>query len=672
MSPTASHRKAPLRTYGGNRRGRFAIFRDSNYAAAKGLEKHEAEAGKGKLLELLDLLFSFAFPSYLCPSKHKSLRETKTGGSSFSPSLRPGGWMLICRSAEADTKIAPEHSVDLKTKLGIRKLKTNLPNDTAYEDVDSPVEIAQRKLLEIPSQAPTYAVANLLPTGPGSKETDVKIIMKLKEKPTNTMVNPALVRALPLQTPATHSIKAQFPKTPPKKKPKADISLKRSPSPSRRRARPSFTGIWPTLEDQDFPNILSPSASRAHSKRLSTISANSASITAATSQWPVHEPPQNSGISEQILVKSPSLSFLDKAKEVVTDTTRAAVKLLPVIVQSKTKKVPKKKARIAKRESVGSTVESKWKAFGKGTNIRSREYEEVVDPTDSEDLREGNITRTWKYSTDHRALGAEESHQNLLYGPTSESDADEGEASVGSPEIYEASDVEMITDSNSTFNPNATPHPKRPGKRFGKYTKDMHRQEPSNDDTEQGFDGDVEMLTGENDYDLGESSGLNTRGSSRILDSFLPWVNTPRKGSDGNVTLTLEGGMTTKQLDVKVADVRCKVFTPLHMKKYDELMAMEIEMATKKRKLENSPIRSSYGVKRKYSTAKISLIGGPPGDLSNLSEDELCSPHYMIVPFAARYDQDKTPSKTRNIKGRMETRATRRILNPATDRMETD
>ena len=612
----------------------------------------------------------FSLPSYLYPNKNKGVCETKTRGSSFGPSLVSGGWLLICRSAEADTKIAPVPSVDPKAKLGIKKLKTNLPNDAAYGGVGSSVEIAQRRPPKMPSQTPAYAMAGSLPTGPESKETGVKMIMKLKEKSTNTVVKPVSARALPLQTPTIHSIKPQIPQTPPRKKPKADISLKQSPSPSRGRARPSFTEAWPTLEDQDFPNILSPSTSRAHSKRLSILSANPASITTATSQRPVHEPPQNSGISEQILVKSPSLNFLDKAKEVATDTTRAAVKFLPALVQPKTKKAPKKKARMAKRESLDSTVGSKWKAFGKGTNIRSPEYEEVVDPTDSEDLREGNTTRTWKYSPGHRVLGAEESHQNLLSGPTSESDADEGEASMGSPEAYEASDVEMITDSNSAFKPNAIPHSKRSRKRFEKYTKDLHRQEPFNDDTEQGFDGDVEMLTGEDDYDLDESSGVNI---GDVLDNFLPWANTPHKGSDGDATLTLGDSMTTEQLGFKMVDVKSKVSTPLHVKKYDELMAMEIEMATKKRSLENSPIRSSYGVKRKYSTTrKISLIGGPPGDLSNLSEDELCSPNYMIVPFAARYDQDKVPSTSRNIKGEMRARATRKILKSAADRMETD
>ncbi|KAF8421951.1 hypothetical protein EV426DRAFT_671215 [Tirmania nivea] len=609
MSSTALHRKAPLRTYGGNRRGRFTVFRDFDHAVAKGLEKDGTEVRK------------------------------------------------------VDTRIALESSVDLNTKLGINKLKTNPPNDPAYEGVDSSVEIAQRRLLKMPSQAPTYAMVGSLPTGPVSKETDVKMIIKLKEKSTNAVVKPAPVRALPLQTPATHSIKAQIPKTPPKKKPKADISLKQSPSPSRHRVRPSLRGTGPALEDQDFPNILSPSTSRAHSKRLSILSANSANITAATSQRPVHEPPQNSGIFEQVLMKGQGLSFLDKAKEVVTDTTHAAVKFLPALAQPTAEKVQIKKARMAKRESLDSTMGSKWKTFGKGTNVRSREYDEVVDATDSEDLREGNITRTWKYSPGYRVLHAEESHQNLLYGPTFESDADKGETTVGSSETYEASDVEMITDSNNTFKSNATPRSKRSGKRSGKYTKDMHRQEPFNDDIEQGFDGDVEMLTGEDDFDLDdfdldESPGLNTDHSSHVLVDFFPWANTPHKDS-----------MLTEQLDISMADVKSKVSTPSHVKKYDELMAMEIEMAKKKRSLENSPIRSSVSVKRQYSTARISLIGGPPGDLSNLSEDELCSPNYMIVPFAARYDQDKTPSKTRNMKGKAETRATPK---PATDHREMD
>ncbi|KAF8453511.1 hypothetical protein BGX38DRAFT_1268614 [Terfezia claveryi] len=616
MSLATSHRKAPLRTYGGNRRGRFAIFRDSDYAVAKEGEKYGAEARK------------------------------------------------------ANTEIAPEPSVDVKNNLGIKKLKTNLPNNAVYEGVDSSVEIAQRKLLKMPSQVPAYAVARSLPTGSESKDTDVNMIMKLKEKSTNAVVKPTSTRTFPLQTPATHSIKAQIPKSPPKKKPQAVISLKQSPSPSRRWAKASSTWTGPTLEDQDFPNIISLSTTRAHNKGLSILSVNPASITTATAQRRVHESPQNPGISEQILLKGPSLSFLDMAKEAVTDKTRAVVKFLPALVQPKRKRAPKKKARRAKGESLDSTVGSKWKAFGKDANIRSQKYEEVVDPTDSEDLREGNITRTWKYSPGHRVLGAEESYQNLLYGPTSESDADGVEASVGSPETYEASDAEMIMDNNSTFKSNATPHSKISGKRLGKYTKGIHRQETFNDDTEQGFDGDVEMLTGEDDYDLDESSGLNTK-DLRVLDNSLLWENTPHTDSDGDVTL--EDSMATAQLDVKMTDVKSKVSTPLHVKKYDELMAMEIEMATKKRSLENSPIRSSYGVKRKYSTArKISLIAGPPGDLSNLSEDELCSPNYMVVPFAARYDQDETPSKTRNIKGKVVTQATRRILKPATDHMETD
>lgn len=599
MSSAASHRKAPLRTYGGNRRGRFAIFRDSDYIVAKEVEKNGAEVRK------------------------------------------------------VNTEIALEPSADLKTNLGIKKLKTNHPNNAVYEDMDSSVEIAQRKLLKMPSQVPAFAGPRSLPTGSESKDTDVKMIMKLKEKSTNAVIKPASARILPLQTPTTHSIKVQIPKTPPKKKPKAVLSLKQSPSPSRR--------------NQDFPNIISLSTSRAHNKRLSNFSENPASITTATAQRRVHEPPQNPGISEQLLLKSPSLSFLDMAKEAVTDTTRA----LTDLVQPKRKKAPKKKGRRAKAKSLDSTVESNWKAFGKGANIRSQEYEEVVDPTDSEDLREGNITRTWKYSPGHWVLVAEKSYQNLLCGPTFESDADGGEASVGSPETYEASDAEMVMDNNSTFKANATPHSKMSGKRLGKYTEDIRRQETFNDDTEQGFDGDVEMLTGEDDYDLDESSGLNTKDSSRVLDNALLRENTSHKDSDGDVTL--EDSMATTQLDVKMTDVKNRVSTPLHVKKYDELMAMEIEMATKKRSLENSPIRSSYGVKRKYSTArKISLLGGPPGDLSNLSEDELCSSNYMVVPFAARYDQDESPSKTRNIKGKAVTQATRRILKSATDHMETD
>jgi len=584
--------------------------------------------------------------------------------------LKPGWSTLICRSAEADTTIPLESSVNLKANLGIKKPKINLPNDVSYENVD---EIVQGRILKIPSQESTYAIASSLSTGLESKEANVKMIMKLKEKTTNAVVKPALVGALPLQTPEAHSVEVQIPKTPLKKKAKADISFKQSPSPPRHRARPSFTGTGPVLEDQCFPNIQSPSASKEHSKHHSILTANSANITTAASQRPVHKPRRSSGISDQILVKGPNLSFLEKAKEVVTDTAHAAVKFLPDLVRPKAEKAPKQKARVTKIESLDSTVRSKLKAFGKGTNIRSREYEEVVDPTDSEDHREGNITRTWKDSLSHRILGADESHQNLLHGPTHEGDAGEGEATVGSPETSEASDMKVITDGNNTFKSSTAPRSKISGKRLGKHTKNRHRQQTFNDDTEQGFDGDVEMLTGEDDYDLDENPELNTEYSSRGLGYSFPWAKTPHKDSDCGATLTIEDNTTTGQLDVDMTDIKSRVCTPLRVKKYDEVMAMEIGMATKKRTLENSPIRSSYSVKRKYSTfKKVSLIGEPPGDLSNLSEDELCSPNYMVVPFAARYDQNKTPSKTRNIKGKTEARAIQRVLKPDIDRMETD
>lgn len=507
----------------------------------------------------------------------------------------------------------------------------------------------------------------------GHQEVHGTISRKLKEKSTNAVVKNTSAKGLTLQTPATQSIRAQFPKTPPKKKPKSAIPLKQSPSPSKFRAKINFGRSEPTLEDQDFPNTLSLSKPKPSRKRLSSISGIKANSIAEGVE-PLHEPPRYSAI---ISSTSPTTSFMDKAKEVVTDTTRAAVRFLPSLVQSKARRNKENKVEVSAQGGLESAIESSLKTLKRSTNISSRHYEEVIDPTESEDLRKGNTTRTREYSPVYTMPEAGESCRNLLDDPTSESNGDEDTTPRKSQETYEASDEEMTNQQTGGLKSLGSHRTRKNSRKLYKH-RPMHYS-IHNDDSEQGFDADIEMLTEDDDDGFVESPGDFVDAPA---DPFV-WMEPTQKKFDDDATLNLERDVQgTYDLDVEMGNPNSAECTPPHVKKYQEML--ELELATRKRNLENSPIRSSAKrhlgarnsktISPRSATAtgrnrKLSLLGGPPEDVTKLSEDELCSPKYMIAPFAARNSYNKTPSKTSHSKRKLTSMGP---VKSASDLMEID
>ena len=574
-----------------------------------------------------------------------------------------------------------EAELSLAMKPGGKKLTAQVIDHAPDANINTSEQPTKSsKLPSKSSHLSPFAKSSAKPSGKGPDGANP---MKLRDVSTNAIVKTAPKRASPFETPVAQLIRKQVPKTPPRKKGKRETTRAQSVTPPPRRAKVGPLRAQPSLEDQDFPNILSPSKSIMHRKRLSLASINTTG-TAASHPQPFHQPPRHSGIYEHIAAAGPAVSFIDKAKDLVTDKTLAAVKFLPTLVQHKPKKVKEEKPPTLKKGPVKSALRSSWRTITGSTN-KSRSYDEIVDPTDSEDLREGNIFRTKRYSPTYGMLVAGESHQNLLDDQISDNSGDE-RAISNDTEARLHSDMDMSISEGESLNPKTPSTPNKGLKKAMRQDKlKQNNLHYFHDDAERAFDADIDMLTGEDDFDYDESpAAMNAYESQNrgSRDSFPAYFE--EMDHEEDLTVALGRGVENSHFGVETGKGNRNNSVGAPAKFYEKTNQMEL--VTKKRTHEHSPNPSSskrrssvislsgaLGAKSsRKDNRRVSMLSSPPKDISNLSEDELCSNEYMIVPVPAKNDRKKATPKRADSRRTSLRGGSRKSLQSNADLMEID
>ena len=474
---------------------------------------------------------------------------------------------------------------------------------------------------------------------PGTSQTKqaLRATTMLKDKTTNVVVNPARPKGFLLQTPASQSGKAQLPRTPPPKRPRADAPKKSGISSSRCLSGPNFASVKPTLKDQGFPNVPFVSESTSTKTRI------------ADHPQPFHEPRRQSGVFEQPSAKNSALDFIDKAKGVATDTTQAAVKVFPTLVLPKTKVKREQKIKCLRQTGTEIKPVCSWKVTPRDRNIRNRDCKEVAGATENHQ-KVSSIEFIPRYTR----LGVRESCQNLLDESPSNRNGRGIIYAANFHETSEASDVEMTTSRRNSRGPVLPSTSADSWGQQGRYSRNRRKHMFYND-AEQGFEGDVEMYTGEDDF------GLDAQDTE---DSCVTGVNplafSPKDldaDSDGDSAAILRG-QTEKPRESSQMGSGSEGHAPANVK------GDRMTLSTKKR-----PPRQSTGKRHTpivegpnsrsflQGHRRVSLLDGPPEDISNLSEDELCSPQYIIGCDASG---QRTISKSKGYKKKVDTTGVRK------------
>ena len=478
------------------------------------------------------------------------------------------------------------------------------------------------------------------------------------------------------ETPAPLQKNKKVPFAPPKKRPKMGMPIpftKIETSPLQRHATRSKA--QPALEDQDFLNILSPSKSKRSRKRFSTTPTGKES--ANTSSKPYHDPPENSGILEGITASkrsSPGIKLIGKAKEVVVDTTRAAASFLPALLVQKSKRTMGSAWKQKVEQAVGGSA---WTNMRGGLKYDMRE---VTEESDSEELHEEKNPSRAKFSYGMTGFG--DSRQNLLaeHGPDSD-DEDAVTLTRRHPPKHKRStnyhDMD-IDDEYAEFKPLATSTPKRGLRQRSKLPKSRPLQ--AAEDTDRGFEGDIEMMSSEDDMesDGDEDSGTEVIKGTRSQDGnqYLHKVIEPH--SDSEVTSHDCDSDAQMGQDVRID-------TPHTPKGKD---VMELDPVVKKRTYagppNGTPLRRRLsetqfeGRSKRPSGKSFSVVIQPPSDSEALSEDELSGIRYTLLPTTPKSNKilksilKKTPSpKTRQRRGVM-VKGSRKFGHKDADLMEVD
>ena len=489
------------------------------------------------------------------------------------------------------------------------------------------------------------------PLPPSSKEPSrtpqkqaLWVATRLKDKSTNLVVNPARFKDTPPQTPLSQSGRTLLLQIPPLKRHRADAPKQLSISSSHYLSGPSLASAKPTLESQNFTNVRL--ASKSNHQRLSVLSTSTQTKIADHPQ-PFREPPRQSRIFEQPPTKDSALNFIDKAKGVVTDTTRAAVKFLPSLVLP-TPKV-KREQIIESLRQTGTEVRPScsWRAMPPGKNIRKKDCKEVTGATHPEDNhRNGSSIASKEYTPRYLEVG--ESCQNLLDESTSNKNG-RGLIYAADPyETSEASGAEMTSGSNSRKFVVLSTSADSWG-RQGRHLRNR-RKDIFDDDAEQGFEGDVDMYT-EDDLD---PDTQDTEDSHVIGVNPLTISQEDLSANLGGDCAMVRGYRKRYQRNSQMSS-DSDGHTPQKVKGYDRLM--EVALATRKHQSPRQPIGKRHlptmvGPNPTFLPGhkRASLLDGPPEDISNLSEDELCSPQYIIGCDTPGVHQQRTISKSKEYK----------------------
>lgn len=509
------------------------------------------------------------------------------------------------------------------------------------------------------------------PSGAPNAKQALRAAARLKDKSTNVVVNPVRFKDLPLQTPAIQPGRAQLPQTPPPKRPRPNAPKQLSISSSHYLSGPRFASAKPTLEDQGFPNVLL--ASRPNHQRLG-VPSTSTRIRIPDHSQPSHEPPRQSDILEQPSVKDSALNFIGKAKGAVTDTTRATVKLLPSLVLHKPQIKREPKTKSLRQAGTEVRPGCNLRVISQGKDIRSRDYKEVTSASDLEDnYRKVSSILSKEYTPQYTTLEVGESCQNLLGESTSNRSRRGIIYAANSYETSEASDVEMST---SRSNSRESVLPSTSADSWGRQRRCSRnrRKHIFYNDAEQGFEGDIEMYTGEDDFDLDAQDTEDSR-VIRVNPLTLSQEDLDAD-SDGDCAVISRGHAKKTQGNFQMGS-DSEGNTPANVR-YGRLM--QVALATGK----HQPPRQSSG-KRHLPTVKgpssksflwghkrVSLLDGPPEDISNLSEDELCSPKYIIGYDASGDHHQKTVSKPKGYEKKLTQQSVRGKKKSVAEPMELD
>ncbi|KAI5808992.1 hypothetical protein DFH27DRAFT_247652 [Peziza echinospora] len=477
---------------------------------------------------------------------------------------------------------------------------------------------------------------------------------KLKEKTTNTRV---VTRASMLQTPISnppaeqkldHRINHQKSTT----ASPSGVKLHTSPLAHKSKVKPTITSE-PQLEDQDFLNILPPAKSRSSHRRFGFAHGSKAGDTKYTK--PFHEPPRNSGIQAHISATratNPGSRLIQKAKDVVNSTRANIFGNKPAVSSG------------GSHKSRGAEASQSWRKLRKGSTV----YNNVQEDIESDNLNEKTTPHSQAQRYAQGLSRAGDSQQNLLEGSISESssEAEEMEDLIQSDQTHQNRSDRMAIDTDFKEGPIATSTPRRKidQKRKSKKTR---KTLPDVEDYDLAFDGDVEMVTGDDEaaseeYGDAMSSGepigealesvkydFSVFGASDPFDDGF-WS---LPGIPASITTSMKG---KDERSIRVSKDCMDIDITNTKKRSYEASTQEGSSKntnTKRRPLETQPNPSDAQLQNKRG-ARATRLEKPPVDESVLSDDELGTHQYVLVGMKPGMDGGRSkmrPKTRKNNKG---------------------
>ncbi|KAF8473887.1 hypothetical protein BDZ91DRAFT_712770 [Kalaharituber pfeilii] len=467
--------------------------------------------------------------------------------------------------------------------------------------------------------------------------------VKLKDKSTNAAAKGVFETLLPSRKQLISNAEGLRPPQTPVTQPiESNIQPLINDTAHARATRIGAPKAQPMLGDQDFPIILSQSKPKSSQRQFGLIPARS--IDNGSNPHPFHGASRYSGIYEHIIAAQsagPVTSFMDKAKGALTDTTR---KFAPSLANPKNQNPKGKTARLKDRLIDCSSRPSR-RSMNKQAN--EGDYDMVISASDLETPQDNKKYRTDRGSIKqlYSLLDAGESCQNLLDGPTSES----GDTKAIWYQTGRSSG-EYISDNDSTtgerIGPIASSTPKNSREKEGKQCKENwevvnHPQ----DEAEEGFDGDIEMLTGEDDYDIDDNQADSSNEREARKDISKTCLGRVRSHQL----------QTTKEQRIEAGAVRSSLLKQPKKSNGGYQNAMDIDHIGRKRSLEKSKMvidtkRQLAGINgteaeenpSRCKNRRLSLLRSPPQDVNELSEDELACGKYIFSPVPKSSDKAKT------------------------------